>query len=169
MKKTRMLTVSALLASMVYIATMFIHLPVPLTGGYVHVGDAFVYLSACLLPAPYAMMSGAVGAALADATGGYYIYVIPTLIIKSLLILPFPKNSQKIISVKAVIGAVIASAIGIAGYFVADWVIYGSVVTAVANALSGLVQPVMAIVIFILLGYALDKTNLKKNIMEMRK
>lgn len=168
MRKTRLLTVSALFAAMTYIATMFIKLPVPLTGGYVHVGDAFICLAATLLPAPYAMMSGAVGAALADATGGFYVYVIPTAIIKSLLILPFPKYNTKIICVRTVIGALIASVIGICGYFVADWAIYGSVATAAANALAGLVQPLVSLAIFILLGYAIDKANIK-NLMEMKR
>lgn len=168
MKKTKLLTVSALFAAMTYIATMFIKLPVPLTGGYVHVGDAFIYLAATILPAPYAMMSGAVGAALADATGGFYTYILPTAIIKALLIVPFPKYNTKIISVRTVVGALIASVIGIAGYFVTDWALYGSLATAVANSVAGLVQPLAAILIFLLLGYAIDKANIR-NLTEMKK
>ena len=35
-------------------------------GGYIHLGDALIYLAAVLLPAPYAMAAGAIGGGLAD-------------------------------------------------------------------------------------------------------
>ena len=160
--KTRNITMTALFAAMVCVATMFIHIPVPMTGGYAHIGDAFIYLAACMLPAPYAMVAGAVGATLADALGGYYVYVIPTLIIKALLVVPFSSSDDKIISLRNIIASVIASLIGVAGYFVADRIIYGSTVTALANLVSGMVQPVVSMLIYVVLGLALDKSGVKK-------
>ncbi len=162
MKKTRNLTMTALFGAMVCVATMFIHLPVPMTGGYVHIGDAFIYLAACMLPMPYAMAAGAIGAGLADALSGYYVYVLPTIIIKALLVIPFSAKGDKIISLRAVVASIIASVIGVAGYFVADWIIYGNMATAIANMFAGTVQPFSSMVIFVMLGYALDKADVKK-------
>ena len=116
--KTRKLTMSALFTAMVCVATLFIHLPVPMTGGYVHIGDALIYLAATMMPMPYAIASAVVGAGLADAMGGYYVYIFPTAIIKMLMVLPLSSKSEKIVSVRNVIGLVAASAIGLAGYFV---------------------------------------------------
>lgn len=160
--RTRNITMTALFAAMVCVATMFIHIPVPMTGGYAHIGDAFIYLAACMLPMPYAMMAGAIGAGMADAIGGYYVYVIPTLIIKALLTIPFSPANEKIISLRNIVASVVASIIGIAGYFVADRLIYGSTITAVANLISGMVQPVVSMVIYVVLGLALDKSDAKK-------
>ncbi len=162
MRKTRKLTMTALFAAMVCVATMFIHLPVPMTGGYVHIGDAFIYLAAAFLPAPYAMAAGAVGAGLADALSGYYVYVLPTIIIKALLVIPFSAKGDKIITLRTVVACIVASVIGVAGYFVADWIIYGNVATAFANMLAGTVQPFASMVIFVMLGYALDKADVKR-------
>ena len=69
--KTRKITMSALFTAMVCVATLFIHLPVPMTGGYVHIGDALIYLAATMMPMPYGMAAAALGAGLADAMGGY--------------------------------------------------------------------------------------------------
>ena len=160
--KTRKLTMTALFAALVCIATMFIHLPVPMTGGYVHIGDAFIYLAAAMLPMPYAMAASAIGAGLADAFSGYVVYVLPTVIIKALLILPFSAKGDKIITLRTLAASIVASVIGIAGYFVADWIIYTNMATALANMFAGMVQPFSSIVVFVALGYALDKSNVKK-------
>lgn len=162
MKRTRCITMAALFAAMVYVTTTLIHLPVPMTGGYVHIGDAFIYLAAAMLPMPYAMAAGAVGAALADALGGYYLYVLPTLIIKALLVVPFSSRGANIISLRNVIASVIASLIGIAGYFLTDWFLYSNIVTAFSNMLVGMVQPFVSIVIFVMLGIALDRAGAKR-------
>ncbi len=160
--KTRKLTMTALFAALVCVATTFIHLPVPMTGGYVHIGDAFIYLAATMLPMPYAMAAGAIGAGLADAFGGYVVYILPTAIIKALLVLPFTDKGDKIISFRTLIASIVASILGVAGYFVADWIIYANTITALTNMLVGMVQPFSSIVVFVALGYALDKSNIKK-------
>ncbi|MEG2098022.1 MAG: ECF transporter S component, partial [Pseudoflavonifractor sp.] len=51
-KQLRLLVLSALFAAAITIVTAYLlHVPLP-TGGYVHLGDALIYLAACLLPAP---------------------------------------------------------------------------------------------------------------------
>ncbi len=162
--KTRKLTMTGLFTALVCVATMFIHLPVPMTGGYVHIGDAFIYLASCVLPVPYAIVAGAVGAGMADAFGGYVVYVVPTVIIKTLLVLPFTSKCNKIISLRTFVSSVIASVIGVAGYFVADYIIYGNMATAFANMIAGTLQPVFSIAVFVALGYALDKSDIKKTL-----
>ena len=162
--KTRKITMSALFTAMVCVATLFIHLPVPMTGGYVHIGDALIYLAATMMPMPYAIASAVVGAGLADAMGGYYVYIIPTVIIKMLLVLPFSSKGGKIISLRNIIALVVASVIGLVGYFVADWIIYGNMMTALANLVAGLIQPLASAVVFVMAGYALDKTDVRKRL-----
>ena len=53
-KKLVYMTTTALFAALICITTAYIfHIPVGANGGYVHVGDALIYLAAAVLPAPY--------------------------------------------------------------------------------------------------------------------
>lgn len=160
MNKTKKLTLTALMGALVFVATMFVHLPVPLSSGYVHIGDAFIYLAACILPTPYAVLSAVIGAGLADAIG-YPVYIIPTIIIKALIALTFSSNGSKIVSARNIASVIVASVMGLAGYFFADWILLGSGYTALLNAFLGAFQPVASAVVYVALGFALDRVNFK--------
>ena len=99
MNKTKKLTLTALLGALIFVATTFVRLPVPLSSGYIHIGDAVIYLAACLLPKSYAILASVIGAGLSDAIG-FPVYVIPTIIIKALMVLTFSNREQKIVSAK---------------------------------------------------------------------
>ena len=43
--KVKTLAIAALLAAIICIATTSFHIPVGVNGGYVHVGDAFIYMA----------------------------------------------------------------------------------------------------------------------------
>lgn len=79
---TPSLAISGMLAALVTLATMLLHLPVPITQGYVHLGDTFILFSAMLV-GPIAAPIGGIGSALADLIGGYGMYALPTLVIKA--------------------------------------------------------------------------------------
>ena len=87
-KKLRLLCLAALFAGAIAVTTAYLlHIPIP-TGGYIHLGDALIYLAACLLPAPYAVGAAMVGAGLADLLTAP-LWVVPTLLIKALVGLLF--------------------------------------------------------------------------------
>jgi len=75
--------VCILLAAIIMIFTFFFKIPL-VTGGYIHLGDAAIYLAASVL-GPIAAFSAAFGSALADFVGGYYVFIAPTFIIKGLM------------------------------------------------------------------------------------
>ena len=55
--KTRTLVSASLFATLICVTTAyFLHIPVA-NAGYAHIGDAFIYLAAVLLPTPYAALS----------------------------------------------------------------------------------------------------------------
>ncbi|MBU5335672.1 TIGR04002 family protein [Intestinibacter bartlettii] len=160
--RTRNLVTSALLASIICLVTGYIlHIPT-VNGGYVHIGDAIIYLSAAVLPLPYAIACSAVGAGLADLTTGAFIWVIPTMIIKPILVLFFSSKSDKIITVRNVIAAFLAGIVGITLYMVAEGLLFGNMKAAFALTAVGLIQPIGSFISFIILGIVLDKVNFKK-------
>ena len=56
----RYLVLTAIFSAMVYVLTSFVRIPTH--QGYIHVGDGMIYLAAAMLPWPYAMLTGAIGA-----------------------------------------------------------------------------------------------------------
>ena len=76
----RYLVLTAIFSAMVYVLTSFVRIPTH--QGYIHVGDGMIYLAAAMLPWPYAMLTGAIGAGMSDYLAGYPLWVLPTIIIK---------------------------------------------------------------------------------------
>lgn len=78
------LTLCGVMAALVFVMTYFPKIPVPVTGGYVHLGDGAIFLSVLLL-GPLGIPAAAVGSMLSDLIGGYMVYVLPTFLIKGLV------------------------------------------------------------------------------------
>ena len=56
------MTLTGLFAAMITLMTAYIcHIPYGANGGYIHFGDALIYIAAVLLPRPYALAAAAIG------------------------------------------------------------------------------------------------------------
>lgn len=71
--------------ALVFVTTFSVKIPVPFTQGYIHAGDSMIFIAAILLGWKYGALAGGVGSALADALGGYANWILPTLLIKTLM------------------------------------------------------------------------------------
>ena len=92
--KTRTLVSTALFAGIICITiAYFLHIPVGGNGGFVHIGDTFIYLAAVLLPTPYAACAAAIGAGMADILTGAANWALATIIIKPILVLFFTNKT----------------------------------------------------------------------------
>ena len=77
----RTLAVIAVMIAVVTVATGFLpRVPVPGTGGYVHLGDIFVFFSAFAFGPVIGAIAGGVGCGLADILGGWAVWAPLTLI-----------------------------------------------------------------------------------------
>ena len=161
--KIRRLILTGLFAAIICLTTAYIlHIPIGANGGYVHIGDALIYIAAALLPKPYAMIAAIIGAGMADFITGSVIWMIPTMIIKPILVLFISSKSDKIINIKNIVGTLIAGIIGMILYMVADGIIFGNLLAAFVFTTIGLIQPIGSFIVFILLGIAFDKLEIKK-------
>lgn len=79
-KPVAKLCAAAVSAALVFAATAFFQVPIPL--GYAHLGDAVIFITALLLPRREAAMAAAVGSAMADFFAGFALWAGPTLLIK---------------------------------------------------------------------------------------
>ncbi len=160
--KTKLLVLSALFASIICMTVAyFLHIPIGGNGGFVHIGDAFIYLAATLLPTPYAAIAAAIGAGMADMLVGASNWVLATIIIKPILVLFFTSKSKNIINTRNVIASILAGIVGTILYMIAEGIMYGSFVSAFVLSFIGLLQPIGSFIVFILVGIALDKLKIK--------
>lgn len=165
------LAFAALFAAMVTIFILVLHIPNGI-GGYVHIADAIIYLAACILPLPYAMPAAAVGGALADMLSGYPQYIIPTFIIKALLVPVFTSKDRKIINKRNLIATVPALAVNVVGYAITKYILYAFVqnqpdvamAKAIASLSGNVIQSVGSAVLFVAVGLALDKAGIKNRL-----
>jgi uncharacterized repeat protein (TIGR04002 family) len=157
---------TALLAALVAALT-FVHLPVPipqLNGGYVHVGDSLIYLAACLLPAPWAMLAAALGGSLADLLSGAPLWVPATLVIKACMALCFSAKQETLLRPRNVLALLPATAINLVGYYFAELLMFGGDWRALLapSLIGGAVQSGGSAVLFLALAAALERAGLKK-------
>lgn len=148
-------------AAMIFGLTM-LHVPIG-AGGYIHVGDAVIYVSAMLMGGPWAFISAAIGAACADIISGFAVYAIPSAIIKILIAVPFvmiSKKTSKILSIRSAIFTVISGVITVLGYFIADLILYRE--GAIADLPANIIQAAGSAVVFIILAFALDRAGIKQ-------
>lgn len=161
---------TALFAALIFVVTAYLfHIPTPATGGYIHLGDAFLYLAASILPAPYAVAAGGIGEALSDALTGSAVYALPTLMIKSAMVLCFTPSAKTVISKRNLAAGAAAGGICIGGYYLTEVVLLGGFAAPVAEIPGNLIQAAASAVIYILLGRAFDRLKLKDRLAVMVK
>ena len=139
------LVLSGLMISLIILGTIIFRIPVPMTQGYVHLGDAMIYLSVFLLGKKQGALAAGLGSALGDILGGYAFWAPWTFIIKFAMayatgaILAKPKKSQALpeasgqapqaarkFSSPGILAMITGGLVMCAGYLIAERVIYGS-------------------------------------------
>ena len=160
--KTKKLVLTSLMAAIICIATMIIKIPIPVTGGYVNFGDGIIILSGIILGPLYGGIASAIGSALADLISGYFIYALPTFIIKGLMAVAvgylFKKSNIK----NLIFCGLVAEIIMVAGYFIAEAVFMGFGLGALGAVLGNCTQGFAGIVVSIVLFPVTEKINIKR-------
>lgn len=170
-KRILHITYTAVFTAVIMLATSQFKFSTGLGEGYIHLGDSIIYLAACVLPLPYALLAAALGGALADVLAGFAIWAVPTAIIKTLNALPFAliykmckgKNTNKILNKQTAGMPVLSGIITVGGYFIAESILY-SVASATLSIMGSCIQAVGSAIIFYIVAVVLDKMNFKRRI-----
>lgn len=156
-EKTRKLTIAAAAASLVFLATRLIQIPIPL--GYANPGSAIIYLTSVFMGPAVGGAAGAIGSALSDLTS-YPVWTIPTLVIRGLMgILP-GLFARKWGGAGMIIGLAAAAVVSVAGYTVCGMIIYGSVATGITQIPGLALEQVFNLAIYPALYYLMKKTGI---------
>ncbi len=177
-KKNRLyLTVTtALCAAIIAVMTAFIKFNTGINDGYLHFGDSMIYLSACILPTPYAMLAAAIGGAIADLLAGAAVWAPFTAVIKAFNALPFAlvyslkatKKPEKILNKTTAVMPIVSGIITVFGYLLAEGLLY-TFPTAWISVPFSCIQATGSAIIYYLAAAALDKTNFKSRISRQEK
>ncbi len=165
-------TVNALAIALVCISTMFIQIPIPL--GYMHLGNCFILLAAVFFGHTTGILAGGIGSALADLLTGFPQWILPTLIIKSLMgltaavIVRKPDGSFKMASARTFLGAAAAVAVMVAGYFIGGTILYGNIVTGAAQIPGLALEGIVGIILFYVIGFGFEAAKLPKLLASFR-
>ncbi|MEM3011313.1 MAG: ECF transporter S component [Candidatus Bathyarchaeia archaeon] len=115
------LTLSAVMASLVIVATYIIRIPNPPTGGYINFGDVMIFFSALSFGSFVGGFAGGVGSSIADIIAGYSNFAPFTLVIKGIegAIAGFIGYKRKL--GWQILAVIVAGTEMILGYFIAEF------------------------------------------------
>ena len=121
--RTNNLVFTSLMACLVLLGTLLFRIPVPMTQGYVHLGDAMIYIGVLLLGKKYGAVAAALGSSLGDVLGGFAFWAPWSFIIK--FAMAFLAGS--LIEKRSKVFSLIAGGLVMcAGYLIAERIMYGS-------------------------------------------
>ena len=121
---------AAVLTALVFVLTFVPKIPIPL--GYAHLGDAIIFASVLFSTRRQAALAASVGSALSDFIGGFPLWIIPTLIIKYVMVEAVfytvrpDKREWKLTSPRVFFGFFLSAAWMVLSYTVSGSLLYGS-------------------------------------------
>lgn len=165
-KATQDLVMYGLFIALVCVMTMVVQVPVPMTNGYIHLGDSCILLIAIFFGKKHGAIAGGIGSALADIFTGYAHWALFTLIIKALMgfvagqLSDYRFEKSKFFSVNTIISSVCTIAVMVIGYLIGGTILKGSFATALTSVPSNMIQGGLGTVLFFVIGKAFDKLHL---------
>lgn len=149
-KNIRRITYAAISASIVFVITRLVVIPIGTGGAYLNFGDIAIYVAAYLLGGPIAAAAAAVGSSLSDLTTGYLVYAPATFFIKGLMGLTVGLLLRKKTFGLFAAACILGGAIMTIGYALFETFVFGFP-TALANAPFNLIQWGASVVIALIL------------------
>ena len=160
-KRLRHLCLAGLFSAAVFVLTAYLH--IPSHTGYTHVGDGVIFLAAAVLPLPYAVATGVIGASLADLLTGYAIWAPASVVIKALIVLPFSHGKGSILTVRNLLSLIPAACLTAGGYYLYEVLLTQNAIAPLLGIPGYITQFVLSTVLFIAAGTAIDSIKKHKH------
>lgn len=152
MKKdhVKILVITALAIALTYVFTAFVNIRLPLVanGGLIHLGNVPLFVFAIIYGKKTGALAGGIGMGLFDLLSGWTAWAPFTLIIVGLMGYVVGAITEKKKEYSWTVVAMLeALVIKIAGYYVAEGIIYGNWVAPLTSIPGNIVQVVTAMII----------------------
>lgn len=161
-EKLHNMVYAGLFAALTALFTATLH--IPFGNGYIHCGDAVIYLAAAALPAPYAVGAAAIGGMTADLLSGYPMYALPTFLIKGLLALTFSLiGGRRPVDGRRIAALVLCGLLSVAGYWITAVILYGGwAAQFIGTAPGNLIQAAGSAAVYAAAAAALERVQNRK-------
>ena len=121
--RTNRLVFTSLMACLVLLGTILFRIPVPMTQGYVHLGDAMIYIGVLLLGKKQGAVAAALGSSLGDVLGGFAFWAPWSFFIKFAMAFVAGSLIEKR---SKLLSMTLGGLVMCAGYLIAERIMYGS-------------------------------------------
>ena len=160
------LATSGLMAAIIVLLTAIVKIPVT-GGGYIHLGDAAIFLTTAVLSGPFAIPVAGIASAAADILSGYPAYAAGTFVIKCLMALVSLCFVRRSWAWKTV-GFALAGVVMISGYFAYEAFILGyGLPGAIANIPWNIVQAVAGVALGLPLTAMAERLPVMRGLREL--
>ncbi|MBB6215311.1 putative membrane protein [Anaerosolibacter carboniphilus] len=165
--KTKDVTISGLLIALVFIATKFINLrlPISMNGGLIHLGNTMLFMAAIVFGKKKGALAGSVGMALFDMVSGWMAWAPFTFVVRGIMGYVIGsishssgRNGNNLLWNMAAI--LIGGIWMLFGYYVTEVILYGNWVSPVTSIPGNVVQIIAGAVLGLPVITAIKKTKL---------
>lgn len=165
--KTKEIILSGLLVALVFVATKFINIRLPLSinGGLIHLGNTVLFMAAILFGKKKGAIAGAFGMGLFDVLSGWLAWAPFTFVIRGVMgyiigRMAWAHGRKGGNVVWNLIGILLAGVWMICGYYMTEVVLYGHWVTPLTSIPGNVIQLVVGAVLGLPLAAGLKRTNM---------
>lgn len=152
--KARDLAESGLLIALVFIATRFINIRLPLasTGGLVHLGNTMLFISAIVFGKRKGAIAGAFGMGLFDLLSEWAIWAPFTFVVRGVMgyiigSISWSRSKKGNDINTNILGVIISGIWMIFGYYITEIILYGSHAKAILSIPGNITQIVIGMII----------------------
>ena len=156
------ITVTAMFTALTYVFTAFINirLPIAANGGLIHLGNIPLFIGAIIFGKRVGAISGGIGMALFDLLSGWTLWAPFTLIIVGAMGYAVGVIAEKHNNLAGyVVSIIVACAIKIVGYYIAEAIIYQNLIVPVTSVPGNLLQIGCAAIIVLAIIFPLKKAS----------
>lgn len=169
--KTRDIAFTGLLIALVFVATRFINirLPISVNGGLIHLGNVMLFVAAIVFGKKKGAIAGAFGMGLFDVLSGWMAWAPFTFVIRGgmgLIVgsIAYARDKDGENITQNVIGILLSSVWMIGGYYVTEGILYGNWIAPVTSIPGNIAQLVVGLVLGVPLAAMLKRVFKKANL-----
>lgn len=160
------LTIDAMFIALTFVFTFVVNIRLPIfaNGGLIHLGNVPLFIGAVLFGKRTGALAGAIGMGLFDLVSGWVLWTPFTVIVVGCMgyvVGTITNNSKNIFRI--ILSMILAMVIKVAGYYIAEGIIYGNWIAPLNSVPGNIVQVGVALIISVPLISALRRIGEKIN------
>lgn len=152
--KTQDIVLTGILIALVFIATRFINIRLPLSinGGLVHLGNVMLFMAAIVFGKGKGGLAGAFGMAMFDVLSGWMAWAPFTFIIRGVMgylvgIIAWSGNRKGNSLWMNILAIIVGSVWMLMGYYITEGILYGNWITPLTSVPGNIIQIVVGAVL----------------------